>query len=111
MDPDPGCPKTYGAGSPTLITSVVDRHRFDADPNPNFLFNAEPDTDPERHKNNANPYADPTNRMYTYWNLKEKKWQKFLKIFKIQRWLRAEKGPFILQRYYYPVPGFRPFIF
>jgi hypothetical protein len=57
MDPDPGCPKTCGAGSgsPTLITSVVDRHCFDADPDPNVRFNADPDPDTERHQNDANP--------------------------------------------------------
>ncbi len=53
-DPDPGL-KTYGAGSgsPTLITSVVDL-------DPNFRFNADTDSDSERHQNDANPYADPS---------------------------------------------------
>jgi hypothetical protein len=57
MDPDPGGPKTC-SGSLTLITSAVDRHRCDANPDQNFRFNADPD--PERHQNDANLYADPT---------------------------------------------------
>jgi hypothetical protein len=34
--------------------------RFDADPNPNFHFGADPDTDPDWHQNDADPHADPT---------------------------------------------------
>ncbi len=43
-------------------SSVVDRHLFDADPDPNFHFDAEldPDLDPEWHQNNADPHAEPT---------------------------------------------------
>ncbi len=43
-----------------LQHSVVDRHRFDTDPDPDFHFNAEPDTDPEWHQTDAGPHADPT---------------------------------------------------
>jgi hypothetical protein len=42
----------------------VDRHRFDAnpDPNPNFHYEADspPDPDPNWHQNGADPHADPT---------------------------------------------------
>jgi hypothetical protein len=31
----------------------VDRHRFDADPEPTFHFDADPDPDPDWHQNNA----------------------------------------------------------
>ncbi len=34
-------------------TSVVDRHRFDADPDPNFHVDADPDLD--WHHNDADP--------------------------------------------------------
>ncbi len=37
---------------------VVDRHRYDADPNPNFLVDLDPD--PDWHQNDASPHADPT---------------------------------------------------
>jgi hypothetical protein len=40
--------------------SVVDRHRFDADPDPNFHVDAVPDSDPDWHENDADPHADPT---------------------------------------------------
>jgi hypothetical protein len=33
--------------------SVVDRHCFDADPDPNFYVDADPDLDPDWHLNNA----------------------------------------------------------
>jgi hypothetical protein len=36
--------------------SVVDRHRFDADSDPNFHVDA------DRHQNDADPHADPTSR-------------------------------------------------
>jgi hypothetical protein len=41
---------------------VVDRHRFDADPDPNFLADADPDLDPDQdwHQNDADPHANPT---------------------------------------------------
>ncbi len=47
-------------------TSVVDQHRFDAepDPDPNFHFDAgpDPDQDPDLdwHQNDADSHADPT---------------------------------------------------
>jgi hypothetical protein len=37
---------------------VVDRHRFDADLDPNFHVDADPDTD--WHQNDVNSQADPT---------------------------------------------------
>jgi hypothetical protein len=36
----------------------VDRHRFDADPDPNFYVDADPD--PDWHQNDGGPHADPT---------------------------------------------------
>jgi hypothetical protein len=40
----------------------VDRHRFDANPDPNFHVNADPDPNPDLdwHQNDEAPYADPT---------------------------------------------------
>ncbi len=38
--------------------SVVDRHHFDADPDPNFYSDADPG--PYWHHNDADPHADPT---------------------------------------------------
>jgi hypothetical protein len=40
----------------------VDRHRFVADPDPTFHRDADPvpDSDPDWHRNNADPCADPT---------------------------------------------------
>ncbi len=38
-----------------MYTSVVDRHRVDADPDPNFLVDADPGPDLDWHQN----YADP----------------------------------------------------
>jgi hypothetical protein len=32
-----------------LTSSVVDRHRFDVDPDPNFHVDAVPDPDPDWH--------------------------------------------------------------
>jgi hypothetical protein len=48
----------------SVLTSVVDRHRFDADPDPypNFQFDADPDPDSNWHQNDADPNADPTLR-------------------------------------------------
>jgi hypothetical protein len=40
--------------------SVVDRHRFDDDPDQDFHVDSDPDPDPDRHRNNADPHADPT---------------------------------------------------
>jgi hypothetical protein len=31
-------------------SSVVDRHRFDADPDPDFRFDSDVDSDPDWHK-------------------------------------------------------------
>jgi hypothetical protein len=39
-----------------LIGSVVDQHRFDANPDPNFYV----DADPNWHQNNADSHVDPT---------------------------------------------------
>ncbi len=36
----------------------MDQHRVDADPDPNFQFDANPDTD--RHQNDACPHVDLT---------------------------------------------------
>jgi hypothetical protein len=36
----------------------VDRHRFDADPDPEPNFHV--DADPDLHQNFADPHADPT---------------------------------------------------
>jgi hypothetical protein len=41
-------------------TNVVDRYRFDADLDPNFLFDTDQDPDPDLHQNDADPRADPT---------------------------------------------------
>jgi hypothetical protein len=40
----------------------VDRHRFDANPNPDLNLNLHFDTDPgpDWHHNDADPHADPT---------------------------------------------------
>ncbi len=42
-------------------SNVVDRYRFDADPDPNFNVDADldPDLDPDWRQNNADSYADP----------------------------------------------------
>jgi hypothetical protein len=44
------------------MTSVVDRHRFDADSDavPTLHVDADPDPDPDWHQNNADPHADPS---------------------------------------------------
>jgi hypothetical protein len=34
-------------------SSIVDQHRFDADPDPHFYVDADPD--PDWHQNNADP--------------------------------------------------------
>jgi hypothetical protein len=43
----------------TVHTSVVDQHRVDAnpDPHPNFHVDAVPDTDRDRHQNDARPFS------------------------------------------------------
>jgi hypothetical protein len=38
----------------------VDRHRIDADPDPNFYVDADPDPDLDWHQNDGGPRADPT---------------------------------------------------
>jgi hypothetical protein len=45
-----------------INSSVMDRHRFDADPDPTFQFDSDPDleSDQDRHQNKDNPHADPT---------------------------------------------------
>ncbi len=49
---------------PGLEGSVVDRHRFDADPDPDPNFHVDasqgPDSDPDWHQNYAVPHANPT---------------------------------------------------
>ncbi len=42
--------------------NVADRHRVDADPDPYFHVDVDPDLDPDWHKNDADPHADPTTR-------------------------------------------------
>jgi hypothetical protein len=37
----------------------VDRNRFNADPDPNFYFDADLIPDPDWHRNDADPHADP----------------------------------------------------
>jgi hypothetical protein len=44
-------------------TSVVDRHRFDADPDPNIHVDADPDPASNWHKNNADSRADLTSSL------------------------------------------------
>jgi hypothetical protein len=58
--------------------SVVDRHRFDADPDQNFHFGADPFPDPDSdwHQNDADPHADPT-PSFTHAG----KWDKMLLLF------------------------------
>jgi hypothetical protein len=79
-DPDPGGPKTFWIRFPYTGTStyhfieffsVVDRHRFDADPysNPNFNFDADPETVQDWHINNADQHSDPTPKFYTCWKI------------------------------------------
>jgi hypothetical protein len=45
-----------------VISSAVDRLRIDADPDPNFLVDTDPETypDPDWHQHDADPRADPT---------------------------------------------------
>ncbi len=49
--------RTPGSNHTVLLCSVVDRHRFDADPDPNSRVDTDPD--PDWHQNNADPHADP----------------------------------------------------
>jgi hypothetical protein len=44
----------------------VDRHRFDSDPEPNFLGDADPDPDPDWRQNDADPRADPAPSFQKY---------------------------------------------
>ncbi len=39
---------------------MVDRHRFDADPDPNLHVDADPGPVPDWHQNDAEQHADPT---------------------------------------------------
>ncbi len=48
----------------TVSGGVVDRHRFDAHPDPNSCVDADPD--PERHQNDA----DSVPRFYTCWKIR-----------------------------------------
>ncbi len=43
---------------PMFLPSVVDRHRFDADQDPNSHLD-DPDPDPDCHQNDFDPHADP----------------------------------------------------
>jgi hypothetical protein len=54
---------------PRLKVSVVDWHRFDSDPDPDFQVDADPD--PDGHQNDADPYADPS-KLYTCWKIRKK---------------------------------------
>jgi hypothetical protein len=40
--------------------SVVDRHRNDGEPDPNFRVDADLDPDPDCHQNNADPHSKST---------------------------------------------------
>ncbi len=40
--------------------SVVDRHRVDADPDPNPTFHGDADPDPDWYENNTDTHADHT---------------------------------------------------
>jgi hypothetical protein len=42
------------------LHSVADRHRFDAEPDPNFHVDSDLDPDPDWHQNDADPQAGPT---------------------------------------------------
>jgi hypothetical protein len=42
-----------------LKASIVDRHRLDTDPDPDFKVDSDPD--PNGHQNDADPHADPSN--------------------------------------------------
>ncbi len=42
----------------------MDRHRFNADQDPNSHFDADPDPDQDCHQNNADPHADPIHVMH-----------------------------------------------
>jgi hypothetical protein len=53
-----------------LVAGVVDRHRVDVDPDPNFHFGA--DMYPEWHQKDADPHADPTPNFCSYWKIGEK---------------------------------------
>jgi hypothetical protein len=59
--------KTFRSNQPTVISSVLVRHRFDADSDrdPTLYFDADPNPDPDWHQNNADPHADPTSS-YTH---------------------------------------------
>jgi hypothetical protein len=49
----------------------VDRHRFDADPDSTFHFDADPEPNPDWHQNNADPNPDLT-QVYTSWKIGKK---------------------------------------
>ncbi len=36
---------------------VIDRHRFEAEPDPNLCYDADPDPDLDRYQNDADPQA------------------------------------------------------
>ncbi len=65
---DPGSERDKHPGSATL---VVDRHSFEADPNPNFRCDADQDPDPDRHQNDSDPQANPINKFYTCRKIRE----------------------------------------
>jgi hypothetical protein len=58
-------------GSFEIKGIVVDRHGFNADPNPNFYLDADPYPDLDWHQNDANPQEDPTPSL-THLRKKEK---------------------------------------
>jgi hypothetical protein len=43
-----------------IYSSVEDRQCYDADPDPNFHFEVDPDADPGWYQTDADPHADPT---------------------------------------------------
>jgi hypothetical protein len=52
--------------------SVVDRHRFDADPDHNFQVDVDqyPNRYPDSHQNDDDPHANPT-KFYTCWKIRK----------------------------------------
>ncbi len=44
----------------------MDQHRVDADPDPNFHFDAVRDPDPDWHHDDAYPHADPSPIFFTH---------------------------------------------
>jgi hypothetical protein len=51
------------------LSSVLDWHCVDADPEPNFYFDADPIPDQHWHQNDADPHAYPGPKFYTCWKI------------------------------------------